>query len=52
MFFDTDEDVDARLAHPLNYWIPCTLMNLLEEILQDQNNYAKGYLGCEKWSMI
>ena len=42
-FLDPNEAVEERLAHPLNYGISHNLMNLLEEILRDSNDYAKGY---------
>jgi len=42
-FLDLNEAVEERLAHPLNYGISRNLMNILEEILRDTHDYAKGY---------
>ena len=42
-FLDPNEAVEERLAHPLIYGISHNLMNLLEEILRDSNDYAKCY---------
>ena len=43
-FSDADKAAEERLADPLNYGIPRNLMDLLEELLQDTSNYAKGYM--------
>ena len=41
---DSDEAVEDHFEHLLNNLISRNLMDLLEEILQDTNNYAKGYI--------
>ena len=42
-FLNPNEAVEERLTHSLNHGISRDLMNILEEILRDTNDYAKGY---------